>query len=60
MSTKRQEREARRRRGVSAPGPSLLRRTRNAGGFRVGIPVVILVALAFVLWLVFDLVGVRL
>ncbi len=38
----------------------LLRRTRNAGGFRVGLPVVILVALAFVLWLIFDLGGVRL
>lgn len=60
MSSKRQEREARRRRQGSAPKLGLLRRTRNAGGFRVGVPVVILVALAFVLWLVFDLVGVRL
>jgi hypothetical protein len=60
MSSKRQEREARRQRQASAPKQGLLRRTRNAGGLRVGIPVVILVALAFVLWLVFDLVGVRL
>ena len=60
MSTKRQERESRRRRQAVAPGPSLLRRSRNAGGIRVGLPVVILVAVAFVLWLVFDLGGVRL
>jgi hypothetical protein len=60
MSTKRQDREAKRRRQADTPGPSLLRRSRNAGGIRVGLPVVILVALAFVLWLVFDLGGVRL
>jgi hypothetical protein len=60
MSTKRQKREAKRRRQAVMPGPSLLRRSRNAGGIRVGLPVVILVALAFVLWLVFDLGGVRL
>ncbi len=59
MSTKRQAREARRQRRASAPGPSLLRRTRNAGGFRVGLPVVVLIALAFVLWIVFDLGGLR-
>lgn len=60
MSSKRQQREAQRRRQASAPKRGLLRRTRDAGGFRVGLPVVVLVALAFVLWLIFDLVGVRL
>ncbi len=59
MSTKREAREARRKRRASAPGPSLLRRTRNAGGFRVGLPVVVLIALAFVLWIIFDLGGLR-
>jgi hypothetical protein len=59
MSSKRQEREARRLHRASAPRPSLLRRSRDAGGFRVGIPVVLLVALAFVLWLIFDLGGLR-
>ncbi len=59
MSSKRQEREARRQRRASAPRPSLLRRSRNAGGIRVGVPVVVLIAIAFVLWIIFDLGGLR-
>jgi len=59
MSSKRQEREARRQRRATRHGPSLLRRSRDAGGIRIGLPVVILIALAFVLWMLFDLGGVR-
>lgn len=59
MSSKRQRRDERRQQRADTPGPSLLRRTRNAGGIRVGLPVVILIALAFVLWIIFDLGGLR-
>jgi hypothetical protein len=60
MSSKRQQREERRQgRGV-APRRSLLRRTRDAGGVRFGVPIVVLLAVVFALWLIFDLGGVRL
>ena len=59
MSSKRRQREDRRQPGRASGGPSLLRRSRELGGRRFGWPALILVAVAFVLWLVFDLIGVR-
>lgn len=60
MSSKRQHRDEQRQDRRDVPRRSLLRRTRDAGAFRLGVPVVVLLALALVLWLIFDLGGVRL
>ncbi len=59
MSSKRRQREQRREPGRPKGGPSLLRKSRELGGRRFGWPVLIAVAAAFVLWLVFDLIGVK-
>ncbi|MGD0483134.1 MAG: hypothetical protein ABSB58_00615 [Gemmatimonadales bacterium] len=59
MSSKHRQREARRESRRASGGPSLLRRSRELGGRRFGWPALILVATAFILWLVFDLIGVR-
>jgi hypothetical protein len=59
MSSKRRQREERRESGRATGGPSLLRRSRELGGRRFGWPALILVATAFILWLVIDLIGVK-
>jgi hypothetical protein len=59
MSSKRSQREARRESGRASGGPSLLRRSRELGGRRFGWPAMIVVVAAFLLWLVFDLIGVK-
>ena len=58
MSSKRRQREERRESDRATAGPSLLRRSRELGGRRFGWPALILVAVAFLLWLIFDLIGV--
>ena len=59
MSSKRQQRVRKHEDRRTAPRRSLLRRSRDVGGVRFGVPVVILLALAFVLWLIFDVGGLR-
>ena len=59
MSSKRRQREERRAAGRAGDGPGLIRRSRELGGRRFGWPALILVATAFILWLVFDLIGVK-
>lgn len=59
MSSKRRQRAERREPGRAGGGPSLLRRSREFGGRRFGWPTLIVVVAAFLLWLVFDLIGVR-
>ena len=60
MSSKRRQREERRESGRATAGPSLLRRSRELGGRRFGWPALVVVVAAFLLWLVFDLIGVKL
>jgi hypothetical protein len=59
MSSKRQQRERKNDDRQPRPRRSLLRRSRDVGGMRFGLPVVILMALAFILWLIFDVGGLR-
>ena len=59
MSSKRRQRERQREPHGETPRASLLQRSRQAGRLRLGVPVVVLLALAFVLWLIFDVAGVR-
>lgn len=59
MSSKRRRREERRGTLRASGGPSLLRRSRELGGRRFGWPALIIVAAAFLIWLVVDLIGVR-
>ncbi len=58
MSTKRSARE-KRREGAGAPRKGLIRRSRELGGRRFGWAALIVVAVAFILWLAVDLIGIH-